>query len=385
MRLAINTSCVVAGGGITHLRHLIPYLLPLLGQDSLFMIGGPAARARLGLTEPVRWVAPTREPTGLVRRVVWENTELPAILRAERADVLFHPANFGPFRAPVPVVAVMHNLAPFLEAVKSDGSPLQRIRFELLRRLTWRSLRTSDTTIFISNWGRDLVLRDLGTEPPRTPVIAFGGEHLDQPKDDSVLERLSLSPHRYIVSVSHLYRYKRIEHLIDACAQLGDRLHGIPLVIVGAPYDRTYSREVEERCRRAGIDARFTGSLPAEEVATLMARCLVLGFTSEAENLPLTLLEAMALGCPIVTNRCCSMPEVCGDGVLYVEETTGAGYAREIAKLLDRVELRDDLVRRARERAAAFSWETTAVATLRVLRAASGRAPERSGPSGSGI
>lgn len=374
MRLAINTSCVVAGGGITHLRHLVPQLLPLLGQDSLFMIGGPAARSRIGLNEPVQWVAPAREPTGLLRRVLWENTELPAILRAEAADVLFHPANFGPLRSPVPVVAVMHNLAPFLDTVKSDGSPLQRIRFEILRRLTWRSLLTADTTIFISNWGRELVLRDLGSEPPRTPVIAFGGEHLDPHEGHGVLERLSLSPHRYIVSVSHLYRYKRIENLVDAHGQLGDRLHDIPLVIVGAPYDRTYSSEVEERCRRRGIDARFTGSLPAEEVAALLADCLAMVFTSEAENLPLTLLEAMALGCPIVTNRSCSMPEVCGDGVLYVEETTGTGYAKQIAKLLDLPELRDDLARRARTRAAEFSWESNAVETLRVLRAAAQRA-----------
>jgi glycosyltransferase involved in cell wall biosynthesis len=380
VRIAINTSCVVAGGGITHLRHLVPRLLPQLGEDRLFLIGGPEARDRLGLAESVEWVAPAREPAGLLRRVVWENTELPAILRREGADVVFHPANFGLFRSPVPVVSVVHNLAPFLSAVKSGESLGQRVRLEILRRLTWRGLAASDTTIFISNWGKELVLRDFGAEPPRAPVIAFGGEHLNPVQADSVLERLSLEPGRYILSVSQLYRYKCVEHLIDAHARLGDRVRNVPLVIVGAPYDRAYARALEERCHRKGVDARFTGELPAEEVAALMAHCLALGFTSEAENLPLTLLEAMALGCPIVTNRSCSMPEVCGDAVLYARDATGEGYASEIERLLEREDLRVELIARARERAAGFSWETAADETLRVLRAAAKR-----GNSGSNV
>ncbi len=373
MRLAINTSCAVAGGAITHLKNLIPPMIQQLGEDRLLVIGGPEARDRLGLTQTLEWITPTREPTRLVSRLVWENTELPAILRRERADVVFHPANFGPFRSPVPMVTLVHNIAPFLSVVKSLQPFGQRVRLEILRYLTLRSLASSDTIVFLSNWGKESVLRDFGSEPRRAPVIAFGSEHLQRIQEYANLERLSLEPGRYILSVSHLYSYKCIEHLIDAHARLGDRVRNMPLVIVGAPYERTYTRALQERCRREGVDARFTGALPAEEVAALMAHCLVLGFSSEAENLPLTLLEAMALGCPIVTNRSCSMPEVCGDAVLYVRETTGEGYASEIEKLIEQGDLRVELSARARERAAGFSWKTAAEETLRVLRAAAKR------------
>lgn len=374
IKIGINTSCVVAGGGITHLRNLIPRLVPLLERDELFLIGGREAKERIGLGVDVRWIDPGREPSGLFDRIVWENTKLAAILDREQADVLLHPANFGPLRSPVPIVTVVHNLAPFLASVKSGESVAQKIRLELLRRLTWRSLGRSDTTIFLSEWGRQLVLDDYGQSPERSPVVPFGSEHLGANVDHGAAERLGLEKERFFLSVSHLYRYKKIELLIDACASLKGSESDLPLVIAGAPYDATYTASLRQRALDRGVDARFVGSLPADAVAGLMSSCLALLFSSEAENLPLTLLEAMSLGCAIVTNRCCSMPEVCTDAVLYVEQRTSTDYADSMRRLVESASLRDDLRRRGRARAADYSWDVAAKETLAVLRAAGGRA-----------
>ena len=198
---------------------------------------------------------------------------------------------------------------------------------------------------------------------------------LDGARD--AVARHGLEEGGFFVSVSHLYRYKRIELLIDACAKLEEAGRGVPLVLAGAPYDDAYTAELKALVKERGIDARFVGSLPADEVAGLMSGSLALAFSSEAENLPLTLLEAMAVGCAILTNRSCSMPEVCRDAALYVEEKTADDYARAMLRLLDDPELAKELRKRGLERARDFSWDTAADATLEVLREAGSRPKRR--------
>jgi glycosyltransferase involved in cell wall biosynthesis len=96
-------------------------------------------------------------------------------------------------------------------------------------------------------------------------------------------------------------------------------------------------------------------------------------FTSEAENLPITLLEAMAAGCPIITNRYCSMPETCEDAALYVDPATVEGYQAELEKLLGDEALRSEMRGRALRRARDFRWDAVAAQTLETLRSAAVR------------
>jgi glycosyltransferase involved in cell wall biosynthesis len=99
-----------------------------------------------------------------------------------------------------------------------------------------------------------------------------------------------------------------------------------------------------------------------------MASCRAFVFTSEAENLPITLLEAMAAGCPIIANRHCSMPETCGDAVLYADPASAATYGQELERVLWDDELRTEMRHRALQRATRFQWSDAARSTLEALR-----------------
>lgn len=370
MRIVVNSSCAVAGGAITHLRHVLPAFLPHLGEDEVVVVGTPDLRRRLRLpgTLPFVEVSPLR--AGLPGRLDFENRTLPGLLRSLGADVLFHPGNFGSFRPGTPQVILVHNLAPFLDEVIVDESLWQRGRLRLLASLTRRSLRTATRTIFLSHWGRDLVLGGQPYDEDRMPVIPFGCEHGTASGDPKTLSRWGLSPDRFVLTVSHMYRYKKLEKLLDAWVALGDSVSDCPLVVVGAPYDAEYAARMRARARAARSPVHFTGPLEAPEIASLMAACRLFVFTSEAENLPITLLEAMAVGCPILTNRTCSMPETCGAGAAYVEPATADEYRMQLARLLADADARARLRERARERAKRFEWANTARRTLALLREA---------------
>jgi glycosyltransferase involved in cell wall biosynthesis len=368
MKIAVNTSCAVAGGAVTHLRHLVPELMLRIGEDELVLIGDAAMRTRIDPDGRAHWEQVDPIAPGLRARLAFENIELPRRLRAMKADVLFHPGNFSVFRCPIPQVNLLHNLAPFLPEVIGEESLFQKIRLGLLRGLTLLSLKVARRMIFISAWGRSLVLRSEDTDDLRFPVVPFGANHGLPRENRGVLERYGLHPGAFVLTVSHLYRYKKLEKLVEAYVLLGNRVRDLPLVVVGEPYDAEYTRRVAELGKASRGPILFTGGLPTDELVALMTACRVFVFTSEAENLPITLLEAMAADCAILTNRSCSMPEVCADAAIYADPATAERYAEKLSELLGDDTLRDTLRQRASQRASEFKWSDTAVRTLAILR-----------------
>jgi colanic acid/amylovoran biosynthesis glycosyltransferase len=107
-----------------------------------------------------------------------------------------------------------------------------------------------------------------------------------------------------VLSVARLVEKKGLPDLLAACALL--RLRGVSprLEIVG---DGPLRGQLEGAAARLGIDARFRGALPQEEVLELMRRaavfCLpsVVAADGDRDGLPTSVLEAMALGLPVVT------------------------------------------------------------------------------------
>ncbi len=367
MKIAVNTSPAVAGGSVTHLRHLLPEMLQLLGDDELVAIGNAATRERIEAPPELEWIDAPNIGEGLRRRLLWESRELPGILDDIGADVFFHPSNFRVHRARVPQVVLIHNLAPYLPAVFVGESAYQKLRLILLRLVTRDAIKRTAETIFISQWGKELVRgRDSG--PDRFPVIPFGCEHGREIRDVGALEKYGVERDGFVLTVSHFYRYKRIEYLIDAYAALGERVREWPLLIVGEPYDAPYGARLRRHAEACAAPVVFTGALGAAEIAELMDACRVFAFTSEAENLPITLLEAMSAGSPILTNRACSMPETCLDAAVYADPTSADTYRVELERMLWDDALRADLAERARARAATFRWSDTARSTLEVLR-----------------
>jgi glycosyltransferase involved in cell wall biosynthesis len=364
LTIAINTTCAVAGGAVTHLKNLLPHLAEHVGQDRIVVLGESSTRAKLQPPAGVEWVSLPDSKGGLVGRVVRENTLVPRLLGQLGADVLFHPGNFAVFRGSIPQVILIHNLAPFLEEVIEGESLAQRVRLGILRGLTRRSLSRVDRVVFISKWGRQLVL---GAQTP--DELRHGSSKVDPVR----LARFGVEADGFVLTVSHIYRYKHLEKLIAVWTKPESAVRNWPLLVVGAPFDAGYSRRLEAMASQADGRVRFTGALDSETLATLMQAARAFVFTSEAENLPITLLEAMAAGCPIITNRYCSMPETCEDAALYVDPATVEGYQAELEKLLGDEALRSEMRGRALRRARDFRWDAVAAQTLETLRSAAVR------------
>ncbi|MFN8566543.1 MAG: glycosyltransferase [Kouleothrix sp.] len=112
----------------------------------------------------------------------------------------------------------------------------------------------------------------------------------------------------------------------------------------------------------------FTGYVPDADVPALLSGALAFTFPSLYEGFGMPVLEAMACGAPVLAANSSSLPEVAGDAAILADPTDTAAITAALLRLACEPALRAELRARGRARAAQFSWERCAEATLRVLR-----------------
>lgn len=179
-----------------------------------------------------------------------------------------------------------------------------------------------------------------------------------------------------VVAVGRLVEKKGFPHLVEAAARLARDGTRVPFLIGGSgPDDAALRRQVAD----AGLTdrVRFLGPLNQAEThdlirrATVFAAPFVVASDGDREGLPTVVLEAMALGTPVVSTPVTGVPEAVthGETGLVVGEGDAAALAGAIAALLGDAPLRARLAAAARARVAErFTPGAQAAALARLRR-----------------
>lgn len=159
-----------------------------------------------------------------------------------------------------------------------------------------------------------------------------------------------------IVAVARLVEFKGLTYLIDACRILRKRGHDIHCDIIGdGPLRETLRAQVAAN----GLDgcvtllgARSQGEVMAAfgDAGVLVLPSIVAG-NGNMEGVPVSLMEAMALGIPVVATRTGAVPELVEDLVtgLLVPPGNAWALAMAVERLATEPTLTDQLVETARE------------------------------------
>jgi glycosyltransferase involved in cell wall biosynthesis len=124
--------------------------------------------------------------------------------------------------------------------------------------------------------------------------------------------------------------------------RMATALAGIPCdaEIVGDP-----SREQKAAFAAHGVSLSILGDLSEPEIHAAYRRCDVLLFASTHEGFGLPILEAQAIGRPVVTGDCSSMPEVAGTGACLVDPFDPAAIRRGLESVIGDFDYRAELLR----------------------------------------
>ena len=180
-----------------------------------------------------------------------------------------------------------------------------------------------------------------------------------------------LTPYKYIIQVSRLVPEKRQLDLIAAFRAAN--LPGWKLLLVGgAQGSQHYANQVRQQC--AG-DSRIvgTGFLAPSEVHELLAHAGIFVLPSSHEGLPISLLEAMKLGIPVVASGIPANLEMGLDESSYFQVGDVHTLAERLVKLAALTpEAREAIGQRLRNACSRYDWDLIAEATYKILERAAG-------------
>lgn len=374
MKIAINTTSAVAGGGVTYIKNLLTYLskintnhqyliLTTLKGKEIFCFQHPHFRFL-----PFRMVS--RNP---LLRILWEQLILPFVLKKEGVDVLFSPGNICPLFTQLPNVVMIQNIEPFSDDLSRGRGLTQRIRLKLLKILTMISIKKAQRVIFPSMKARTLTERS-GALIQHAEVVYHGiDKEIFYPRTEDDICRQCKKKYgldKFILYVSHIQRYKNFFELIKAFVLLKDKIgNDIQLVFAGRCFDEEYYKEMQDFIREHRYEDRiiFLGNVPYEELPFLYSACMIFVYPSICESFGMTLVEAMACGAPILASDIEPMTEICANAAIYFDPTNPAAIADVIHKTLLDKDIVSKLKTNSLTRAKDFSWENTAKSTLRVF------------------
>ena len=365
MRILVHAAAAKIGGAGTYIRTLARELAHYSQHDYLFLVPEAQADAIRGLAPHIS-VLPNN--LGGLRRLWFDQIELPRILRRERIDVLFSSANFATFFCPCRQLLLTRNSLYFSKIYRDRILPHKTFltRFgEFLRRfLARRSARAVDVVITPSQ----AMLYELEAA---VPVRAAQVNHYGVDRQRFRPQPRPFAPDGQVrLLFTSLYaEHKNLGTLFRALLRLHASGGKSFLITTSDPSWEDISNPIRDADRALAHELKsrrlleLTGVLAGAALDHVYARADLFVYPSVVESFGHPLLEAMASGLPVVAADVPVNRELCGEAAVYFSPFNDDDCARQIGFVMNDAELRRTLVQRGLRRVEKFTWS----AHVRVL------------------
>jgi glycosyltransferase involved in cell wall biosynthesis len=194
-------------------------------------------------------------------------------------------------------------------------------------------------------------LEDMGVEAGRMTFTRtmFDGEGLTRAGETPPTQR------RSVLFMSRFVHEKGIYQLVEAFARIADEFPGVDLIMAGDGQERA---RLQARAISLGLGDRvsFPGYVRGIEKTRLLRACSIYALpTYLGEGMPIALLEAMAVGKPLLTSKAGSIPHIVSDpenGVI-IDAVTADAVEAGLRRLLSDPPYCHEVGRRN----AAYAWQ----------------------------
>ena len=298
-------------------------------------------------------------------KMLWDQFAIPAEVRKEKLDLLFHTKFTVPFFTTCKTVMTIHGASWF---VRPDLYPN---KLDLAYIKAVMPLYCRKATFIVSN--SDLTTNDfiriLKVPSEKIRTVRLGtNENFKVIADHAALDEARRQynlPEKFILSVIRYDARKNFKNLIAAFRLLHKRVP-CKLVVTGIGCEK-YGEEYALDSDGTSKDVQFLGWVDQRNLPALynLARCKF--FPSVYEEFGIPVAEAMACGCPPIVSCTGALPEVAGDAGLIVDPFNPEEMADALERVYTNDALRADLSARCLKRAEYFTWERCARETLDVL------------------
>ena len=290
---------------------------------------------------------------------LWFEWSIPRVLRKIDADLFLSPDAYLSLKTNVDSIAVFHDLN--FEHYPEDLPFLER---KYYRHFFPRYAQKAKKIVTVSEFSRKDIINLYDVPEDKVSVVYNGANEDFMPVDESVREetRKKLSNAcPYFIFVGALHPRKNLARLFQAFDYFKDQHKtDIKLVVVGNK--KFWTSEIQQAFEgmRNKDEVIFSGRMPAEDLHKAVGSALAMTYVSYFEGFGIPIIEAYRCDTPVVTSNVTSMPEVAGDAAILVDPFSVKSIAGGLEKVAFDPELREEMVRKGRERKKVFTWQNSA-------------------------
>jgi glycosyltransferase involved in cell wall biosynthesis len=367
--LGINASRARSGGAKAHLIGILTEGNPINhGFDKVHIWSYPELLKELPNKPWLLKHSPAELAGSIFRQVWWERYSLPKELRVVKCSILFN-VDAGSVCRFKPAVTMSQDMIAFEPGeMKRLGFSKALIRQILLRYIQIQSLKFADGAIFLTRYAANVIQQYSGQLRHLSFIPHGVGENFKTFSSQSMWPE---TPENQIhcLYVSNTAYYKHQWHVVVAIERLRKIGHNIHLTLTGGGEGKAQKR-LDCQINKSDPHNMFIhqkGFVPQRDLPQHIANADLFIFASSCENMPVTLLEAMAIGLPIACSNRGPMPEVLKDGGVYFDPEDPISISKAIEQIVIKSDLRIKLAARAKQLSEQYSWERCAKETFTFL------------------
>jgi len=291
-----------------------------------------------------------------------EQVELSLLNSRNTVDLLHSPHFVFPVLSTGKLILTIHDLTPLLFP---DIFSLKARLY--MRTMIWLSKFKVNKIITVSQNTKNDLIKMFNYNPKKIKVIYNGVDNSYKIIENQDLIKKIKDKYKtgkeFLLYVGNIKPHKNIPTLLKALEKINANSK---LVIVGKK-DKAYD-EIFDIIDQYNLEDRviFTGFVPDEDLILLYNAATLFVYPSLYEGFGLPPLEAMACGTPVITSNVSSLPEVVGNAAITVEPQNVFKLSKAINNVLENKNLQDKMIQEGLKRAEQFTWEKTAIDTIKV-------------------
>lgn len=284
---------------------------------------------------------------------------------------LVHAVSLGyPIATRKPFVVTVHDIGPLTHPQYFSAAPPW-----IMKRALQQAIRDAKTFICVSHaTAHELVAyvkqeyrKDL---TDRVEVVHEGVERrFFEVPNSGTLDSLELPTAPFLMTAGAISPRKNLQGVIQALGEAKDLIPHHLLAVGGKGWD---SESIIQAIETAGLTDRvhLLGYVSDEQLLALYHRASVYLHPSLFEGFGLTVLEAMAAGCPVITSNVFSLPEVAGDAAELVDPHSIKEITDAILKICQSESVANEMKEKGVKWAGTFQWEKAAQSVIDIYERA---------------
>jgi glycosyltransferase involved in cell wall biosynthesis len=361
--IVIDASRNRSGGAIVYLKNFLKHLnLDKTNIKQIFIFSHKNILNQIPNKKFLKKISHPFLEKNILFQIIWQLFFLPLFLKKNKIDI-FYSTDAATFCNHSNSIIMNQDILSFdNDVLNFIPFSIEKIRLYIIKFLQVRSMNNAKEIIFLSKKAKNIISKYLKNK--NLNIIPHGVDEkiLRLSKNNLIQNNWDSRSKKKIkiVYTSPLYLYKNHQSVIKAYSHLKKKYNNIDIKFIGS-YEHDLDLFQKLIKDNPIINkSHFTGSLKQEDVIETLINSDIFIFASSSETFGISLLEAMAVGLPIIcSNRSC-LPEILQNGGLYFNPRNYLGLSRQIDFLIRNKKLRKKISEHAKKRALKFSWKNNA-------------------------